>query len=119
VFLKIFYNLRKLLIISNLTLRAFNFMAFYTELTKVSFGMKAGNYRLPYMCAVNGESRKLLLINQNKFDRNHPKSKSLLQSIVCNYVFFIVSLQQPRDSTISLGATETIFLKSNGVFRYR
>jgi len=32
VFLKIFYNLRKLLIISNLTLQTFNFMTFYTEL---------------------------------------------------------------------------------------
>jgi len=32
VFLKIFYNLSKLLIISNLTLQTFNFMTFYTEL---------------------------------------------------------------------------------------
>jgi len=30
--LKIFYNLSKLLIISNLTLQTFNFMTFYTEL---------------------------------------------------------------------------------------
>jgi len=32
VFLKIFYNLSKFLIISNLTLQTFNFMTFYTEL---------------------------------------------------------------------------------------
>jgi len=32
VFLKIFYNLSKLLIIRNLTLQTFNFMTFYTEL---------------------------------------------------------------------------------------
>jgi len=31
-FLKIFYNLSKLLIIRNLTLQTFNFMTFYTEL---------------------------------------------------------------------------------------
>ncbi len=35
-FLKIFYNLSKLLIISNLTLQTFNFMTFYTELIKYS-----------------------------------------------------------------------------------
>jgi len=36
VFLKIFYNLSKLLIISNLTLQTFNFMTFYTELTDIT-----------------------------------------------------------------------------------
>jgi len=35
VFLKIFYNLSKLLIISNLTLQTFIFMTFYTELIDI------------------------------------------------------------------------------------
>jgi len=38
VFLKISYNLSKLLIISNLTLQTFNFMTFYTELI-ISFAL--------------------------------------------------------------------------------
>jgi len=45
VFLKIFYNLSNLLIISNLTLQTFNFMTFYTELLLIDSNIRTNVVR--------------------------------------------------------------------------